>query len=156
MMMKKTLLAGLMLGAFVGAASAQSIEFRGALCLTAVASACTTLSSPWNIGDCATMRYSPPNIGTNGAATNLNLIGGGFANSYYLASGSLVGTTFKTVAGTKITRTLSTWAPTMRITSQTPTPSATNLSEVLAGDITTFDNNAGCNVTFRAAATKKP
>lgn len=154
--MKKLLIAGLALGAFAGSAAAQSIEFRGSLCLTVVAPTCTTLSSPWNVGDCSTLRYSPPNIGTNGPATEFNLLGGGFANSYHLATGSLVGTTLKTVAGTKITRTLTTWSPTMRITSQTPVPSATNLSEVLQGDITAFDNNPGCNVTFRAAATKKP
>ena len=154
--MKRVLLAGIALGLTVTGALAQSIEFRGAVCLTAVTSTCTTLSSPWNVGDCTTLRYSPPNIGTNGASTNFNLIGSGFANSYFLASGSLVGTTLRTVAGTKITRTMSTWSPTMRISSQTPLPSSTSLSEALQGDISSFDNNPGCNVSFRASATKKP
>jgi len=154
--MKRVLIGSLIFGVTASAAFAQSIEFRGALCLTAVTSTCTSLSSPWNVGDCATMRFSPPNIGTNGVVTDLNVLGSGFANSYHLASGSLVGSTFKTVNGTKITRTLSTWAPTMRITSLSPTPSSSTLSEALAGDISAFDNNPGCNVTFRAAATKKP
>ena len=154
--MKNIALAGIALVLSATCALAQSIEFRGAMCLTAVTSTCTALTSPWNIGDCTTLRYSPPNIGTNGAGTNFNILGGGFANSYYLASGSLVGTSLRAVAGIKITRTLSSWNPTMRIISQSPVPSATTLAETLQGDIASFDNNPGCNVSFRASATKKP
>src|SRR5205809_593886 len=73
------------------------VEFRGGFCLLTVTTSCASAS--WNVGDCLLLRYSPPNLGTNGPTTEVSVLGQSFGDSYSLASGSLVGTTYKTVAG---------------------------------------------------------
>lgn len=136
------------------AASAQIIEFRGAVCLTSVTAACS--ADGWSVGDCLLMRYSPPNIGTNGAGTEFSVLGQSFGANYGLAAGSLVGATFVPVQGTHVGRTGYTFNSTMRITGQSPPPSNTSTGVSLVGGITGFDATLGCTVNFRGSGTKRP
>lgn len=153
--MKRVLFAGLALGALAASASAQTIEFRGALCLTSVTAACSTQG--WNVGDCVLLRYSPPTIGTNGPGTEVSLLGQSFGDNYSLASGSLVGSTMRPVAGTHVGRTGYTFSiATMRFLTQSPTPSAAAPFVSLTGNINSFNDIASCNVGFRGSATRRP
>ena len=130
--------------------------WRGQMCLTSVTSACTTVSQ-WVVGNCLPFSYAPPNLGNNGTATEFSVFGVGFAENYKLASGTLIGTTFKAVAGTFLGGKLKSFSPTMRITSQVPAaPAVSTQTVTLVGDIANFDATATCNVNFKAAATLKP
>ena len=111
--MKRLLLTALSLGLIATNAVAATVEFRGGLCLLSVTSQCAL--EGYTIGDCFLLRYSPPNLDTNGPTTEFSLLGGTSANNYSLASGSLVGTTFKSVSGKHVGRTGSSFAATMRI-----------------------------------------
>jgi hypothetical protein len=142
------------LGLSATLAHAQVIEFRGGMCLTAVTAACS--SDGWAVGDCLLMRYSPPNIGTNGTGTEFSVMGQSFGANYALTTGSLAGTTYVPVQGVHVGRTGYTFNSTMRITSQSPAPSNTSTSVTLAGGITNFDATLGCNVNFRASGSKRP
>lgn len=137
------------------AAMAQTVEFRGAACLTTVTATCP--ASGWDIGDCMLLRYSPPNLGTNGVKTEFSLFGQSFSDNYSLASGSLIGTTLKAVDAYHVGRTGYKYASTMRITKQSPSPLlATTASVSITGNITNFSNSPSCNVGFRASAALRP
>ena len=152
--MNRLIVSVIALGAATTAAAAQVIEFRGAACLTSVSAACAP--DGWSVGDCLLMRYSPPNIGTNGIGTEFSVMGQSFGANYAIATGSLVGTLFVPVQGTHVGRTGYTFNSTMRITSQSPVPTNTTKVVNLAGGISDFDATVGCNVNFQASATKRP
>src|SRR5438046_1959758 len=101
--MKRMLATAIALGVGVVGASATPVEFRGGLCITSVTTQCSAFG--WAIGDCLLMRYSPPNLGTNGAATEFSLLGQSYGDNYSLASGSLVGTSYQSVVGIHVGRT---------------------------------------------------
>lgn len=140
--------------AFVAQSAMAATEFRGSLCISSVSAACT--AEGWNVGDCLLLRYSPPNIGTNGPKTELSLLGQSFADNYSLPSGSLVGTVFKPVAGTHVGRTGYSFDSQMRITSQSPPPSASSNSVTISGNFRNFGGTASCNIAFRASGTRRP
>lgn len=137
-----------------GGARAAAVEFRGAMCVTAVTTACA--ADGWSVGDCLLLRYSPPNLGSNGAATEFSVLGQSFGDNYSLAAGSLVGTTLQPVVGLHIGRTGYSFSATMRLTSQSPVPAATTRSLSLAGNIGNFGGTTGCTIGFRASATNRP
>ena len=87
----------------VPSASAKPIEFRGAVCVTAVNAAC--LAEGIDVGCGSTLRFTPPNLNADsGPATRVSYFSTFFAENYTLASGNLVGTKFKTVTGTAVGR----------------------------------------------------
>lgn len=153
--MKYVIAGALAMGLLSNAAMAQSVEFRGSLCLTAVSATCP--GSGWVVGDCLLMRFSPPGLGTNGVTTEMSLMGQSFGDNYSLPSGTLVGTLFKLVDAYHIGRTGYKYAATMRITKQTPsTILATSPAVSLVGGLTNFSNSPNCTVAFRASATLRP
>ena len=153
--MKLILAAALALGFVSTAVTAQTVEFRGAACLTSVSASCP--ASGWTVGDCTLLRYSPPNLGTNGAITDFSLLGQSYADNYSLATGTLVGLAMKPVDAYHVGRTGYKYAATMRINKQTPTTLlATTASVSLTGNITNFSNSLSCNVAFRASAALRP
>ena len=151
--MKRLTLFTVALGFAVANANADPVEFRGGLCLSSVNAACT--ADGWGVGDCLLLRYSPPNLGTNGVTTELSLLGQTYADNYSLASGTLVGTTYKTVAALHVGRIGYSFSSTARITAQTPV-SATSKSVSLSGNVTDFSSTVGCTVGFQAAAARRP
>ena|SRR5437868_1210451 len=151
--MKMPVFLALALGLMASNAVAGVVEFRGGFCLLTVTTSCASAS--WNVGDCLLLRYSPPNLGTNGPTTEVSVLGQSFGDSYSLASGSLVGTTYKTVAGVHVGRQGYGFTSNMRITSQSSV-SATSKSVTLAGNIQNFDDATGCDVGFQASATNRP
>lgn len=152
--MKRLAVVGITLGLIATNAIAATVEFRGGMCIVSTSSLCA--ADGWNIGDCLLLRYSPPNLGTNGPTTEFSLLGQSSADNYSLASGSLVGTTLKAVAGKHVGRAGSSFNSTMRITSQSPVPTATSRFVNLQGNITNFNDTTGCTVGFRASATRRP
>lgn len=152
--MKTIALAGFALGLMSIQAAAQTVEFRGGFCITNVTAQCA--ADGVEVGDCLLLRYSPPNLGTNGVKTEFTVLSQTFGDNYSLASGSLLGNTFKAVDLTHAGRTGSKSTSTMRITSQAPTLSATSPNVRLSGNITDYAGTAGCTVAFSAAAAKRP
>ncbi len=152
--MKKIILTMAALGVSVSGASANTVEFRGAACITSVNAACAPFG--WTVGDCMLMRYSPRSLGTNGPATELSLFGQSFSDNYSLATGNPVGTVFQPVVGIHVGRTGYSFSPKMRFTSQSPAALGTSKSVTLAGNITNFDDSTGCTVGFRASGTRRP
>ncbi len=153
--MKKVVLTMAALAVSAGGAIAQTVEFRGAACITSVNAACTPFG--WTVGDCLLMRFSPRSLGTNGPATELSLFGQSFSDNYSLATGNPVGTVFQPVIGIHVGRTGYSFSSNMRFTSQSPAPLlASSKSVTLAGNLTNFDDSTGCTVGFRATGTLRP
>lgn len=155
MTMKNILAAIAILGLPALPAAAQTVEFRGALCLTSATAACSTAG--WNVGDCFLMRYSPPLLGTNGTGTEVTLVGQSYADNYSLDTGNLTGTTMKPVIGLHIGRTGYAFSSTMRIQNQKPSPLlSTSTSVNFTGNISNFADSANCTVAYRASGSLRP
>lgn len=153
--MKHVAYAGMMLALFASDALAATVDFRGGFCLTSITTGC--IAEGWKVGDCLSSRYTPPNLGTNGSSTRLSIIGDYYAENYTLPSGSLIGTTYKTVNGTLVWSSGATFTSQMRITAQRPAPlTATSNYASITGNIKDFDSLPGCNIGFRASGTRKP
>lgn len=148
--MKRIVIAVLAASIAAPAASAARVEFRGGLCVLSVAPTCTAMQET-SVGFCYQMRYSPPNVGTNGPATNLSILEYGGAQNYRLPSGSIIGTAYQAVAGTGVYRLGFTFTSQMRITSQSPANLSTAAVATITGDIKDFDFLPGCNVKFRGS-----
>jgi hypothetical protein len=151
--MKPLVLFGLAFALLTPKAMADIIEFRGGFCLTSVTTACTP--DGWDVGDCLLLRYSPPNLGTNGLATEFSVLGQSFGDNYSLASGSLIGSTYQAVDGRHVGRIANSFTAQMRITKQSSL-SETSKSVTLQGNIKDFGDTTGCDVGFQAAATNRP
>ncbi len=153
--MKRMLGATVALGLMAAGANAATIEFDGGLCLTAANAACN--AAGWSAGGCFSTRFSAPNIGTNGPQTQLSIFSGTFSLGFVLQSGTLIGTTFKQVDVTKVARAGGTFQSQMRFTTQSPAaPKATTNFINMVGDVNNWDDVAGCTVSFRAAAPRRP
>ena len=153
--MKYVLATAAVAWALTTAAVAQTVEFRGAVCLTAVSATCP--ASGWDVGDCQLMRYSPPGLGTNGPTTEISLFGQSVSDNYTLATGSLVGTVMKPIDAYHVGRDGYKYSTTMRITKQAPaTLLSTSPAVTLSGNINNFSNSINCNVAFRGRATLRP
>lgn len=153
--MKLVLATALATALLSAAAVAQSVEFRGSACLTAVTASCP--ASGWTVGDCLLLRYSPPNLGTNGITTEMSMMGQSFGDNYSLLSGSLIGTVMQPVDAYTVGRTGYKYAATMRISKQSPAPLLSTSPFVsLTGNINNFSNSTNCNVAFRASGALRP
>lgn len=154
-MMKRGFFSVAMLFCGVISANAQAVEFRGSACLTKLSSACS--SAGWQIGDCFLMRYSPPNLGTNGPSTEFSLFGQSYADNYSLDTGSLIGSTMKPVVGLHIGRTGYSFSSTMKIQGQKPNPLQTGSPTVnFTGSLSNFGDTANCTVSFTASGVNRP
>ena len=154
--MKRTLIAVAALAFSAATVSAAQVTFRGVLQFTAVTQACLD-AGDGQPGEVWFMRFSPPNLGTNGPSTRLTLfyeLGG--AASFTLASGSLVGATFKNIETTGIFRGVGSSPATMRLRTQVPAaPTDTTTAISITGDTTDFTGDAGCTVSFIAKGFKQ-
>lgn len=136
----------------VSVSQAAEVEFRGAFCVTSITNAC---SLPGWVPGCHTnFRFSPRNLGDNGAKSRLSIFDGFLAQNYTMASGSPYGNTFRDVSGVRFGRGVAQFSSQWKITNQTPAPA--NLTAASAfvsfnGAITGFDNIDGCDITFKAA-----
>ena len=151
--MKQIFLTLIISCSLASSALAAQVQFRGAILITAATQACLD-NDDAHVGDFFDMRYSPPNVGDNGVSTRMTLLDLGCAQNFTLASGSLIGTTFRTVSSAFICRGAGTGTAQMRITAQSPANlSAANFANI-TGNINTFFD-PGCNVQFRGAGVRK-
>jgi hypothetical protein len=143
-------LAGFALTGATAAATAQTVEFRGAATVTATTAACE--ESGWIIGEKtdANMRFRPPNLGDNGKDTRLAIYYPYYAMSFVLEKGRLT-TGFKpVVAGATGS---ATWVfeakAEARVTSLAPatiTPKTKQLT--IKGELRGVDEIADCVLSF--------
>lgn len=136
----------------VSPAAAAEIEFRGALCITSITPTCSLPG--WVVGCHVNFRFAPRFLGDNGDATRLSVFDGFLASNYTMASGSPYGNNLRNVAGTRFGRSVSTFNSQWRFTSQSPNPgtlTATSPAVTFSGTVTTWDNIADCQVTFKGS-----
>ena len=139
----------------IAPAHAVQFEWEGGFCITTATAAC--VAAGWNAGNCLSMRYSPPNVGTNGVQTKMSLFSRNFALSHTRQSGTLIGTTLQSVNVVSVGRSGGTFTSTMRITSQDPVfPTATTNFINLVGNISTWDQTLNCTIGFRATGARRP
>ncbi|MGQ0484526.1 MAG: hypothetical protein ACT4SY_04140 [Hyphomicrobiales bacterium] len=153
--MKRLVFAAMSLGLFATGANAN--EFIGAVCLTTKTAACGTDAEGLAVGTCADLEYQPPNLG-DGPSTKITILHTVEGNSHIainhtLPSGTLVGTTYKTVNATKVQiEGGQTYTSQMRLTSQSPATIVLSTNFVsFTGNIANFDNVAGCTIGFRGS-----
>lgn len=127
------------------------VTWRGNMCITSVSASCP--AGDWEL-KCYSLAYRPPNVGDNGVPTLFAFGNERWRYGMKLATGSLVGTTYRAVSQTAVTvQAFSPTNVTMRFTTQTPaTIAATTPSIYLVGNINNIDGIVGCNIAFRAAA----
>ena len=130
-------------------ALASNVQFFGRVHLTSANATCVANG---DVGNPSFMRFAPPNLGTNGPQTRLTIINGGQnGDNFTLASGSLVGTTYKSVTRTGIGFNGGQSTTLMRITSQVPaTLTDTTPSVIIKGNIQDDYGDVGCAVGFTA------
>jgi hypothetical protein len=152
--MRRLAILVLAMGAATQAAEAK-VTWTGMMCITSVASACP--AGDWEIA-CYNMRYRPAGVSDNGAATHFSFGNENFRYGLDLASGSLIGTTYKAVSQTTVTA-FGFTAPntSLRFTTQKPVTltETTNAVEIV-GNIKNIDGGVGCNLGFRAAGVRAP
>lgn len=153
--MRQMLAATVLLVLLAEPASAAKVTWRGNVCITAISASC--VPGDFELG-CLSLAFRPPNVGTNGAQTLFAFGTEKWRYTNRLATGTLVGTSYKGVSQNAITTFA--FAPpgvTMRFTSQVPaTITATTPSVYMAGNINNMDGVTNCNLSFRAAAALAP
>ncbi len=132
-------------------AAAANGEFLGPFNVKVISPGCN--GSP-NIGGGRLMRYFPPGVGGNGAATDITLRDWyvqGETQNFHLGNGTLIGTAFVPVTYTEVGRSGSTGTAKVVINSQSPATigDATKVVKI-AGRILGFGGNADCTVVFDA------
>ena len=96
-------------------------------------------------------------LGTNGAGTELTVLGQSYGDNYSKDTGSLVGSTMKPVVGLHVGRTGYSFSSTMRIQQQQPSPLlSTSKAVSFVGDISNFGDSLNCTATFRASGSLRP
>jgi len=155
-MMIRTVCATLLFAGMMAPVSAAPVEFRGGGFLTNPTPEC--IADGWSQTNYESVRFRPPNLGTNGPQTVLSIHGLFSAEGYVLATGNL-NSTFKNVQGG------GTWAGTGLFTNQAKvlvnfkqprTIDATTTDVILAGQIQTIGDVPGCQMDFRFSLTLKP
>lgn len=136
--------------------AAAKVTWRGNMCVTAFTAACP--AGDWELA-CYSMAFRPPNLGDNGPNTLFAFGDEEFRYGMRLASGTLVGSTPKTVTQTTITT--GGFSPpsgvTMRFATQSPASITTTTPNVfMTGVINNIDGYAGCNISFRASGVLAP
>lgn len=154
MSMKRPALAALVL-AMAAEPAAAKLTWRGNMCITAISAACP--AGDWVL-TCYDLAFRPPNVSDNGTQTLFAFGDTRFRYGLRLASGSLVGTTYKAVTQTSITTfAFSPPNTTMRFTTQTPaTITATTPNIYMVGNMNNVDGTPNCNLAFRASAVLSP
>ena len=138
----------------IAPARAVQFEWNGGFCITTATAAC--VAAGWNAGNCLSMRYSPPNVGTNGVQTTMSVFGRTSAMAHTRQSGTLIGTTLQPVNVVSVGRGGGTFTSTMRITSHVPAvPTATTDFINLVGNISTWDQTLNCTIGFRATGARR-
>lgn len=148
--MTKLLLAGVLLGSGAAAASAQSqpTQFRGNACIQAVSSACAPVGV--TRGTCYEARLRPANFNGGPNSTKISFFQPAFAMNFTLPTGTLVGSTFKTVNAVGLGQSATPYTAQARIPALAPTApvSSTYFASAII-DINGFDSEAPlCNVTL--------
>jgi hypothetical protein len=126
------------------------VEFNGRFHATAANATCITNE---DVPNPVSFRFMPPNLGSNGPATSLSIFyEQGAGENYKLASGSLIGTTYKTITATGMGASGAGSIPAkMRIRSQVPAvPTATTMKITIIGDIQNYEIDPGCKLSFIA------
>ncbi len=137
-----------------GAAAAP--DYIGSMCITSVSAECAAVG--WAVGGCSQVRLRPGNVGSNGPSTRLSFFFDTFALNYTLASGSIVGTAYKDVVGTRIGQSASQFPAQMRFRSQKPSAVATDTAVItISGNIKEWDDpESNCAIGFDAVLQKRP
>ena len=137
-------------------ASASAVEFRGSLMITEVTPAGLCNTAGYNVGDHMIARFRPAGLTDNGAGTRIALFQQTSGSLYALQNGKFV-STFKSVQGTGLGSTVTTFGSEIKVTTQSPsTPTNSTTFVSLIGQIRNPDGTAGCTITFRAALAKVP
>jgi hypothetical protein len=147
--------------ASAGTASAAEVKFAGTFLLRAKSAGCSA-SIP--LRSQALMFYWPPNLSTNGADSSIILrdwFDTGNTQHFRLASGSLVGSSYKPVTVTTIFNRGggggNQHGATMRFSSQSPaTVTSTTPNIKISGAITNWYSDADCTVSFSAVLNRAP
>lgn len=127
-------------------------KFIGGGSITAVSAGCA--SEGWAVGNSFSLSFLPANLA--GARTSVSFFFQYGAMNFTLASGSLVGSTYKTVTGREIFRDHVTMAGvSMRLLTLTPSTPLTASNVYMVGDIIGFDVPS-CTMTFKASAAAYP
>lgn len=151
--MKTVLCAAIGLGLMASSSLAARVNFLGAACITSVTPECTV--EGWDVGQCFEMRYRPPNLGDNGPITSIGFAYDFAASNFTLGSGSLVGTTYRTVTSTHIFSITRQFPASMRLTKQTPSDLTTAQSISVIGNIKDFDV-PNCTLQFKGSVQRRP
>jgi hypothetical protein len=142
----KMLLAGALVGAGASAAAAQANHFRGAACIQTVTAGCAAVGV--TRGMCYDARLRPPNYNGGPNTTRVSFFLPYFAINFTLPTGSLVGTTFKSVNATGLGQSVTPYTAQARIPAMSPAAPAPATVYVTATiDVNGFDSDAPtCNV----------
>ena len=125
-----------------------NVQFFGRFHFTAGNATCVAIG---DIQDPLFMRFAPPNLGTNGPQTRLTTIGRQTGDNWTLASGTLVGTTYKNVTSTGMGFSAGQFTTKMRITSQVPAVlTATTPSVIIKGNVQNYAGDTSCTIGFTA------
>lgn len=154
--MNKTIAAAFpLLLLFSTSALADNGEFVGPFNVKATSAGCNGYPQ---LGAGRLIRYFPPEVGDNGPETNVTIREwdyAGLTQNFSLDSGSLIGTTLKTVSAAVIGQAAFSGTAKMAINSQTPaTIAATTKSIKIAGRIVGFHGDSACTVVFEATVYK--
>ncbi len=152
--MSKTFAAvAVLLLASAAPALAQTVEWRGAVVLTAVAGC----GNVYQVTNAFPIRYRPSGIGTNGTKSKFAVHTLFFAQSF-VANGRFRNTLTAVSAGALGAGWGAFATPAkFRMTSITPANhTASTASLAFVGEIQNFGDTAGCNVKFRASAALRP
>ncbi len=144
-----------------GTASAVEVKFAGTFLLKSKSSGC---SANVSLRSQALMFYWPPGLSTNGTDSSILLRDWfelGNSQHFRLASGSLVGSTYKPVTVTTIFNKGggggNQHAATMKFSAQSPTTVATTTPSIkISGSITNWYSDPDCTVAFSAVLNRAP
>jgi hypothetical protein len=153
--MNKIFFAALALAASTVSATAATVEWRGIAILTTVSTQC---GSDYEVGNAIPIRYRPSGLGTNGTKSRLAFHQTFYSQSYNTTSGRFATGAVATVDAGSLGAGYGSFTNVAKVklvvTPQWPTTTTATLA--FTGDIQNFVDLAGCNVSFRAAATLRP
>ena len=146
-MLKRLACAAAMAAAAVSTASAQNVDWRGSMLITA-ATNCGALNL--DAGSVLNARYRHPGLGDNGPSARISVVSNYYATNLSDPDGDF-SNTFQTVRGVFIGGGVTNYNATLRMTSRTPGITATTSPVVITGLIRNFGRtpvNPNCNITF--------
>ena len=129
------------------------VEFRGGFFVTAANAACIAVGN--NVGDFGAARFRPNGVSNNGPHSKLSLFYTVFASNYTRLNNKFVNS-FKNVDGTSVGFGGFTFAAQVKIKMKPKTPTASTKFVTMEGSIKDYTGDAGCDIDFRAALTRRP